>query len=357
MAYTELGIVNMALSRLGVKKLSAAEWATPTTVQQAIDAFAVWDFIRDEVFEAKDWRFAKARAKLDRAIMTPTHGYDYYYVLPRDFMRLAIGSSVDPAVYPVGIVSEELPVGADALLGQHITKYSYKFETAQLETGLEKVTNGAFTGATTGWTLGTTWAYGTNNILKTAHTAITTLSQAVATMASLPVIGEYYALEFDVVALASGALIPSYGGVTGDPVTTTGTKYQILLASAVTGDLTFTPSTMGLTCTLDDISLIRVEDRLCIMSDYEDSEDNPLYITYIRRITDVTRYTANFINALAWRLAAELSTTRTESMNKYQMCMEMYAKAINQAEALNLSYDYLEDEQGDDSWLNAGRNG
>jgi hypothetical protein len=93
------------------------------------------------------------------------------------------------------------------------------------------------------------------------------------------------------------------------------------------------------------------------MSDYEDSEDNPLYITYIRRITDVTRYTANFINALVWRLAAELSTTRTESMNKYQMCMEMYAKAINQAEALNLSYDYLEDEQGNDSWLNAGRNG
>jgi len=354
-AYTELGIINLALSRLGVAKITAAQWATPTTVQQAIDAYAVWEYIRDEVFEAKDWRFAKARTTLDRAIATPSHGYDYYYVLPRDFMRLAMGDNVDPAVYPIGIASQELPVGADSLLAQHIAKYSYKFETAQLETGLEKVTNGAFTGAATGWTLGTNWAYGTNTVVRTAHTAITTLSQAVATMASLPVIGEYYALEFDVVAIADGALIPSYGGVTGDPVTTTGTKYQILLASAVTGDLTFTPSTMGLTCTLDDISLIKVEDRLCILSDYEDSEDDPFYITYIRRITDVTRYTASFINALAWRLAAELSTTRTESAQKFQFCMEMYNRAINQAEGLNLSYDYLEDERGDDSWLNAGK--
>ena len=190
-------------------------------------------------------------------------------------------------------------------LPQSCLKYSWKIETIPLETGLEKVANGAFTGAATGWTLGTTWTYGTNNIGKTAHTAITTLSQLYSAMTSAPVVGEYYVVEFDLDAIADGALIPSLGGITGDPVTTAGVKRQYFEAatSATTG-LAFTPTTMGLTCTIDAVSVFKVEDRLVVATDYEDSEDEPLRITYIKKVVDPTKWTASFINALSWRLAA-----------------------------------------------------
>ena len=356
MAYSEVGVVNLALSRLGVEKLTAAQWATPTTVQQAIDAYAVWEYVRDEVLEARDWRFAKTRVKLDRCIAAPSYGYDYYYVLPRDFLRLAIGTRVDPAVYPVALSAQELPTGADREFASNLAKYSWKFENIAVETGLEKLANGTFTGASTGWTLGTNWAYGTNNIVRTAHTAITTLSQVTGSMTSAPVLGEIYALEFDLDAIADGALLPSVGGITLDPVTTVGVKYQVLdPCTSISTALIFTPSTMGMTCTIDSVSLIKVENRLCILTDYEDSEDEPLYINYIRKITDPTKYPANFINALAWRLAAELATTRTESAKKFQYCMEMYQRGLAMAEAYNLHMDWHNNELGSDEWEKAGR--
>ena len=122
MSYSELGVINLAFSHIGVAAITSAQWATPTTVQQAIEANAVWEYIRNEVLEAADWRFAKQRITLDRAIYTPDYGYDYYYVLPRDFLRLAKGTPVDPSMYPTALQPSELPVGADREIASKLSK-------------------------------------------------------------------------------------------------------------------------------------------------------------------------------------------------------------------------------------------
>ena len=104
MAYSELRIVNMAFSRLGVARIIAGDWATPA-LPQALDADAVYDEIRDEVLEARDWNFAKIREALLQG-PPPLSQWEYSYILPADFLRVAKGKKSDvkddPALYPSG---------------------------------------------------------------------------------------------------------------------------------------------------------------------------------------------------------------------------------------------------------------
>ncbi len=334
MAYSQLGVINLALYRLGVRKLSSLTDGTP----QQIQAVDVWEYIRDEVLETREWRFAKTREKLARAPVSPLYTYDFAYVLPADFLKMARGKdpTEDPALYPISILD-------------------YKFETLQLPEGLEKVTNGTFAAggaAPTGWTLGTGWSCASAQVSKAAG-AVNTLSQLYTSMISAPVVGESYQFSFDVVSITGGALMPQVGSAYGSPVSDARTHTQIIVAESATAGLVFTPMDPDLVCTIDDVSLFKVADRLCILTDYEDSETNPLYVTYIKRVTDVSKYSASFVSALAWRLAQEIAINRTESPNKISMCKQGYEEALVRAEEVSGSLDYV--EQGSDDWEMAGR--
>ncbi len=220
MAYSQTGIINMALGRIGVKRISAInEDSTP-----AIAANAVWEYIRDEVLQVKDWVFAKTRVALAQNTTEPISGYDYAYDLPTDFLRLVRDKKADPAVYPTGAYG-----------------YSYTY---------------------------------------------------------------------------------------GDLVIT-GIKYSYIIETLPIG-------------------------TLCLFTDYDNSSDD-LFITYIRKVTDPQKYTAAFINALAFRLAAELALQLTEGMTKYQAMMNLYPQALQSAEAVNQSGDWVEDETGNTDWEDAGR--
>ena len=331
MAYTQVGIVNLALGRIGMKHITTITESTP----QAEAANRVWEYIRDEVLEAKDWRFAKTREMLSRAPVSPIYTYDYAYVLPNDFLRLARSRDPlnDPVFYPISVLD-------------------YKFESLQLPEGLEKVTNGAFTGASTGWVLGTGWTYGTNNVAKVAG-AVNTLSQAYDSMVSAPVVGESYQLSVVLSSFSGGALLPKVGGTNGSPISTEDTWTQIIEASSATDGITFTPMDPDVAVTLDTVSLFKVADRLCILTDYEDDEDNPVYITYIKKVTDVTQYSPSFISVLAWRLAAEMSIYLPESRMKFADCWSQYELALTRAEGLTQSLD--QEEQSSNDWEMAGR--
>ena len=98
MAYSVVGIVNMGLSRIGVKRITALDEDS----SQAIAANAIWEYIRDEVLETKDWRFAKTRIDLAQNAETPEYGYDYAYTLPVDFLRLCLPKKEDSSFYPSG---------------------------------------------------------------------------------------------------------------------------------------------------------------------------------------------------------------------------------------------------------------
>lgn len=119
--------------------------------------------------------------------------------------------------------------------------------------GAELTTNGTFTGDASGWTLGTNWAYGTNNVILTLDgSAEGTLSQDVSVTS-----GKFYLIGWSQTSsiVGNGKLTPSLGATTGVAQINTGTgattSFQILQAAA-TGSvaLTFTPTDVTSTGTI-----------------------------------------------------------------------------------------------------------
>lgn len=83
----------------------------------------------------------------------------------------------------------------------------------------------------------------------------------------------------------------------------------------------------------------------------------PIIINYIRLLTDLTQLMPGFVNALAYRLAAELAVSITEDSKKAETMMGMYFQTLNSAQAQTECDDYLRDEAGSQSWISAGRFG
>jgi hypothetical protein len=81
----------------------------------------------------------------------------------------------------------------------------------------------------------------------------------------------------------------------------------------------------------------------------------PITICYIRLIIDFTQLLPGFVNCLADRLAAELAPSVTESSKKAQERMELYRANLNSAQAQQECDDYLQDEAGSSTWIDAGR--
>lgn len=110
--------------------------------------------------------------------------------------------------------------------------------------GAELVTNGSFTGSATGWTLGTGWAYGSNQANKNAD-GTGTLSQTTV----VPVVGKMYKVTLDCVIATgfpqSGTFTVTLGGYTSEVqnLFLNVTKQIVLYVKATTtGSLVITPS-------------------------------------------------------------------------------------------------------------------
>ena len=56
----QVGIINLAMIRIGADIISAIDENTPN----AIKANAVWTYLFNEVIQARDWKFAKTRIAL-----------------------------------------------------------------------------------------------------------------------------------------------------------------------------------------------------------------------------------------------------------------------------------------------------
>lgn len=114
---------------------------------------------------------------------------------------------------------------------------------------------GAFTGAATGWTLGAGWAYGTNNIVKSAGSSGTAADSSFSAVAS-----RVYEVIFTVSswsAAANRSLVCSVGGTSGTAVTADGT-YTLTITAANTNGLIFTPTgsdAANVACVLDSVTI------------------------------------------------------------------------------------------------------
>lgn len=101
------------------------------------------------------------------------------------------------------------------------------------------IQNGTFTGAETGWTLGTGWAYSSNNVLHSAGNTAT-LSQTL-----LPVTQKCpYRVTFDIGGRTAGTVTVSLGGGTASAArSTSGTYEEVITCGTTDYTLAFTPST------------------------------------------------------------------------------------------------------------------
>ncbi len=100
----------------------------------------------------------------------------------------------------------------------------------------------------------------------------------------------------------------------------------------------------------------------CLLSNYPGCNVSytnvcPIVLNYIRLITDMTQLLPGFVNLLAYRLAAELAPSITEDMSKAENMMQMYRDTLNSAQAQQECDDYLRDEAGSTTWVDAGRYG
>lgn len=93
------------------------------------------------------------------------------------------------------------------------------------ELGDELVNNGTFSGNANGWTLGTNWAYGTNNACATSADVGETLSQGIDI-----VIGKYYYVVYTIENYAAGDVRVELGATNGITRSADGTYNEIIQA-------------------------------------------------------------------------------------------------------------------------------
>jgi hypothetical protein len=100
------------------------------------------------------------------------------------------------------------------------------------------IQNGTFTGGSTGWTLGSNWAYRTNDIERTANADGATLSQTL-----LPVTQKCpYRVTFDIANRSAGSVTVSLGGGTASAARSTdGTYEEVITCGTTNYSLVFTP--------------------------------------------------------------------------------------------------------------------
>lgn len=87
-----------------------------------------------------------------------------------------------------------------------------------------------------------------------------------------------------------------------------------------------------------------------------DNADYDLYCGYVKRITDPAQWPPHFVKTMAVRLAADLAVTLKNDRALKNDCLQEYMAYLTEAKGVAASEDYVEDENGSDSWENAGRN-
>lgn len=84
MALSETSICNMALAKIGSKRINNITDAT----LEAIHARLHYEQARDSLLRLGCWRFATARAVLSQDTTAPAFEWDAAFILPSDFLKL-----------------------------------------------------------------------------------------------------------------------------------------------------------------------------------------------------------------------------------------------------------------------------
>lgn len=241
MNYSQVGIANMALQRIGARGTIAS---LTENSPNAVKVNVVWDMIFQEVLSERDWKFAKTRVQLQQNANAPVGGYLFAYPLPADFLRLC-----RPRERP-----QERRIAMAGFYGTDYLGGGFGFPHQR----------------------------------------------------DLPV----WPREVD------PYITETVSDGSGNYTTNLLTNYPFCQAYASV---------------------------------------RPITINYIRLITDFTQLLPGFVNCLADRLASELAIPVTESETKAETRMELYRSNLNSAQAQQECDDFLQNESGSSSWVDAGR--
>ena len=132
MNYSQTGIANLALNRVGARG-NIVDVNEPSP--NAKKVLQVWNHVFQEVLSERDWKFAKTRAVLQLSSVKPLYAYCKAWVLPSDLLRFVRPHKrppdrnlywwswgpegygwyhrVDPPFWPIGwpYVVEAIPTG------------------------------------------------------------------------------------------------------------------------------------------------------------------------------------------------------------------------------------------------------
>jgi len=334
MAYTELGVVNFGLQRLGEKLLTSAEWIARTKPSAAA-AYAAWEYVRDEVLEAGNWNFAKTRTTLSKVApridLNCGNGKHLYFAADK-----YLADTLDISIEVYSNSADALSVVVDPDDSQNIlvklaNATPGNNDASDIQTALQALgtVNGVSVAA---WTV-------TANAEYTATPCTADIDLDAVNMASV-LTGQYYfayLLPDNFLKVAKqrdfDAAIKGIGGYN-----TNFNEYQLL---KLRGNVySYVVETLS-------------DDSKVLLINYDDG-NYPLELVYIKRLTDVAKYSAHFISALAYRLAAELAPIIPKDDKKFVAMMKEYDGALKRAEGLNQSSDYVRNETGSSDWVDAG---
>lgn len=130
---------------------------------------------------------------------------------------------------------------------------------AIIDANTTSISNGTFTGNATGWTLGSGWAYGTNNLAATAADA-TSAEQLAADQVAVPdkiLSGIQYTVTFTVSGYSAGTVTPLLGTQAGTARSADGTYTENIIANGTTFALLGGTGAAAFTGVIDTVSVVR----------------------------------------------------------------------------------------------------
>jgi hypothetical protein len=117
------------------------------------------------------------------------------------FVLLFVTLLVPTIIFASSTISTNITTGGNVGIGSTTPYSRLSIDNTSVAAGEELITNGTFTGGTTGWTLGNNVAYGSNNVVITYAGGDPTLSTTFAAVA-----GRTYLISYTISNVGNGAL-------------------------------------------------------------------------------------------------------------------------------------------------------
>lgn len=351
---SQLQIVNLALTRLGVPRITAMS----DSVKAARSATAVWEMIRDEVLAKHPWNRVTARTRLRRtvdasktitgvsaatsAVVTTSVAHGYLV----DDVALIVGvagcldsdgvsvlndlyhtiTAVTATTYTISTDTSSTAATAYTSNGRSLRARMKRLDATLTITGITAANPGVVTSAANGLENG-------DEVYLAAIVGMTELN------------GRYFTV---------GTTTTNTFGLLGINTSAYTAYSSAGTAQKVLGELTDWDYAYALPS-----DCLRVLD----LPDNEDAEFQvetggilvcdlapPVDLRYIRKETDYTVYEPLLVNALASRLAAELCQDVTGNIGKKQAALAEYMGFIEEAKLTDLR-EQTPTEISDDTWI------